>query len=709
MKKTILIIVVLILILSINIFAFGDTSVSIKVDGNPLSARQVAVMVDGQKLQTEVPSFIMGDRTLVPIRFVAESFGAVVGWDQPSKTAVVVHDNNVVTLSIDNNKVTVNGETRYLDQNSTPKLVTFPELNNDARTMVPVRFISEVLGYDVNWDQSSYTAMISTPIEEPEPSVQNVTISNIEIVETPEGNKRVKITGNGPLSYRSMYITLSNKLVIDIDNAILSIPGTLARPGEINLDGGNLQKVNYSQFTTIPQPYVTRVVLTLFEQDDHRVVTRENGNIIEIAFDDYVEEEVVEVVDEITEENKSNLVTIGTYNGKRVLFINGLNNPQYSTLNLLDPNRIVIDIKDTIIQGELYQEFNTPVSFIEKIRASQYVPDPLNNTENIVRVVLVIKEGVNNPRIEIIAEENRLIIVPEENIWDYLEFEKLEDKAIFTINNQFPSAYNVNYDVLKKELLITMPTFATSLPEGDFIVNDSYIRRIVITKDQINTVVNINFRRTMNYTVLSNLIDQQIKVEVQKVQDLTPQDRTIVIDPGHGGRDPGAVHGSLYEKDINLKISLKLQQALLALGYNVIMTRDTDVYVELYERPEIANRANADIFMSIHANSNIKSEIKGLEVLYASALEATLKLDDQFPFAKSIYDNVIALTGNTGNRSIVNSPKIAVLRRTYMPAMLIEVGYMSNATERALIVTEDFQNKVVIGMVNGITQYFNEY
>ena len=96
-------------------------------------------------------------------------------------------------------------------------------------------------------------------------------------------------------------------------------------------------------------------------------------------------------------------------------------------------------------------------------------------------------------------------------------------------------------------------------------------------------------------------------------------------------------------------------------------------------------------------------------MLYASALEATLKLDDQYPFAKSIYDNILALTGNSGTRSIVNSPRLAVLRRTYMPAVLIEVGYMSNAKERELIVTEAFQTNVVDGIVNGIIQYFNEY
>ena len=101
MRKTIFIATVLLLILSFNIVSFAETSVNVSVDGTPRSVRQVAVLVDGQKLNTEVPSFIMGDRTLVPIRFVAESFGAVVGWDQDTKTAIVVHDNNVVSLSIE--------------------------------------------------------------------------------------------------------------------------------------------------------------------------------------------------------------------------------------------------------------------------------------------------------------------------------------------------------------------------------------------------------------------------------------------------------------------------------------------------------------------------------------------------------------------------------------------------------------------------------
>lgn len=165
--------------------------------------------------------------------------------------------------------------------------------------------------------------------------------------------------------------------------------------------------------------------------------------------------------------------------------------------------------------------------------------------------------------------------------------------------------------------------------------------------------------------------------------------------------------GKIYEKDINLPVSLLLRDALVQNGYNVIMTREDDRDVGLYDRPIIGNNCNADLFISIHANASLKPQVKGLEVLYCPSYERDIKLEDQYPFAQSIHDNILALTNRPG-RGIVKRPDLVVLNRTYMEAVLIEIGYMSNPEELDIIITRDYQNLVVQGIVNGVKEYLGD-
>ena len=146
----------------------------------------------------------------------------------------------------------------------------------------------------------------------------------------------------------------------------------------------------------------------------------------------------------------------------------------------------------------------------------------------------------------------------------------------------------------------------------------------------------------------------------------------------------------------------------LRLRYNVILTRNEDLFVDLYDRARIANSLNADIFISMHANSNIKSSITGLEVLYCPATSSEFKLEDQYPFADTVYSSIIRNTGIPG-RGVIKRPELVVLRETIMPAILIEIGYLSNPQDEALVRDPAYQMRVVQGITEGIAQYFQLY
>lgn len=193
-----------------------------------------------------------------------------------------------------------------------------------------------------------------------------------------------------------------------------------------------------------------------------------------------------------------------------------------------------------------------------------------------------------------------------------------------------------------------------------------------------------------------------------------PKDQILVmIDAGHGGKDPGAMpkgeDGSylqyngrdVQEKDITLSIALKVRDALAASGVNVQMTRDTDTYLELAEIGEIANQADADLFVSIHCNSYDASGPNGVEVLTYSTegKDAYGITSDQI--AQNILDEYVPATGFY-NRGIKDGSWLAVLKRTNMPGVLVETGFLTNPNDLAALLDDGMQTKMAQAIANGI-------
>ena len=174
----------------------------------------------------------------------------------------------------------------------------------------------------------------------------------------------------------------------------------------------------------------------------------------------------------------------------------------------------------------------------------------------------------------------------------------------------------------------------------------------------------------------------------------------IVLDAGHGGKDPGANNGDAIEKEITLSIAKMTQEILEDAGYKVKMIREEDSFVELTERPEIANRKNAKVFVSVHSNSSEDGEGKGIETFYT---EQKGEVDENL--ATQLHEAIIKYT-EADDRG-VKTADYTVLVRTKMPAVLIETGFLTNSTECELLTDEDYQRKLSEGIAEGIILYLN--
>lgn len=240
---------------------------------------------------------------------------------------------------------------------------------------------------------------------------------------------------------------------------------------------------------------------------------------------------------------------------------------------------------------------------------------------------------------------------------------------------------------------------------------------------------------------LENIISSKPK-KAEILRFLPLSLRTIVIDPGHGGKDPGAIsNNGLREKGINLKVARYLKEELNAQGFRVYLTRDRDKYLTLQQRVEVAKYHNADLFISIHANANRSRKVKGLEIYYLSEKY----LNDQAKDVVKYEDTSLRVNNRNHSRSAkgavldlirsentmrsvefantlartlkrmglnIKSPKGApfyVLKNAYVPSVLVEIGYLTNAYEEKLIKKSHYQKQIAQGIalsVNRLNKYY---
>ncbi|WP_088240876.1 N-acetylmuramoyl-L-alanine amidase [Calothrix rhizosoleniae] len=174
----------------------------------------------------------------------------------------------------------------------------------------------------------------------------------------------------------------------------------------------------------------------------------------------------------------------------------------------------------------------------------------------------------------------------------------------------------------------------------------------------------------------------------------------VMIDPGHGGKDPGAIGiGGLQEKQVILPIGKRVAQILEQNGIQVVMTRKSDYFVTLPGRVKMAERVNADLFVSIHANSagRKRPDVNGLETYY---------YDTGLSFARTVHRRILR-TVNMRSRG-VRKARFYVLRKTSMPAILVETGYLTGRNDVKNLRSQWFRNKMAEGIARGILDYLKQ-
>ncbi len=296
-----------------------------------------------------------------------------------------------------------------------------------------------------------------------------------------------------------------------------------------------------------------------------------------------------------------------------------------------------------------------------------------------------------------------------------------------------------NYDTFARTVVLTKDSHRINLKVGDTLVlEDGATQHLRYSVDiyQGSIVVPYDFKE--------QIVDRIFLKESYPQHKFTgalSKIKRIAIDPGHGGNDPGAIgRTGLREKDVNLDIAKRLSRILSANNVQVLLTRPSDRFVPLHIRAEKANNFAADLFVSIHANANRVRSLSGFEVYYVSSsvndstralaaaknyrlnLEGAYLADNATDLKAILWDMIYtnsrgqavnlsravcrAASCDLGTKIIgVKGARYEVLKGVFMPAILVEVGFLSNANEERMLKNSYYRQRIAESIAAGIEEY----
>lgn len=257
-----------------------------------------------------------------------------------------------------------------------------------------------------------------------------------------------------------------------------------------------------------------------------------------------------------------------------------------------------------------------------------------------------------------------------------------------------PERYVVDFADLPELTGSELPSF----PQGPLLKSirvgapESGKTRLVLDLSGLETSV----REMIDGNSISLIVDRQKVAALPAVGNFNASGLTVMLDAGHGGSDPGAQRGDIQEKEITLGIVKQLKRVLESRGARVLLTRQDDTFVSLEDRVSLTNSAGPTVFLSVHINAlESTSDIHGIETYYQTEQSRAL--------ADSVHNSLV--TNLQAPDRSVRKARFYVINHTPVPAVLAEVGFISNKDERTKLISSDYQQQVAEALAQGVMLY----
>ncbi|WP_303026402.1 N-acetylmuramoyl-L-alanine amidase family protein [Anaerotignum lactatifermentans] len=630
------------------------------------AAKEVKIEIDGKAMvPKDMPAVIIDGRTMLPMRQIAQELGCEVNWNEAAKQIYVMRGSDIIVFTVDSKTGYENGKEFTMDVPAT--------IVND-RTMLPVRALADALHLNIKWDDPNRIVSIQSGDtvvkDEPKaPESGQTTAGILTGIQTPsakDADQTFTIQADGPMGRYEKTFVDDQKIVLDFYGAKSSLPGEITKTNSDIVTGIRTatHENNGDSFT--------RVVFDLSGKKDYEVTQSADKKNITISFG----KTTVDKISAVHNQNKD-IITIG-----------GTGSFGASVAMTADPQKIVVTIPNC--QSNLSDKINTA--------DLQYVLDGKVDTSkgNTVELVLAVEDLVQYSYRE---ENQNLILEIYPTTLKNMRYDKnanvlyLDKKdKIDTGSVKFEDHYLDGY------FDVTLPgDYESDYGYGTYDVKGTVVENIEVSTKGGNTTFRFKQNRISAYEVTDEGDSYAIRVKNPK----EVYDKVLLLDAGHGGKDPGTSGNGMQEKNLNLTIAQKIAQKLQGSGIKVYMTRDSDVYPENSTRAKTANDI-ADLMVSIHMNSGPETA-NGTETLYqVHANDNGARLTSK-QLAEILQGKVVSATGNT-NRGAKLWTDVLILNRTTVPSVIVEVIFITNTGDALKISNPAYQDQVAQAIADGIQE-----
>ena len=574
------------------------------------AAKEVKIEIDGKAMvPKDMPAVIIDGRTMLPMRQIAQELGCEVNWNEAAKQIYVMRGSDIIVFTVDSKTGYENGKEFTMDVPAT--------IVND-RTMLPVRALADALHLNIKWNDPNRIVSIQSGDtvvkDEPKaPESGQTTAGTLTGIQTPsekDADQTFTIQADGPMGRYEKTFVDDQKIVLDFYGAKSSLPSEITKTNSDIVTGIRTatHENNGDSFT--------RVVFDLSGKKDYEVTQSADKKNITISFG----KTTVDKISAVHSQNKD-IITIG-----------GTGSFGASVAMTADPQKIIVTIPNC--QSNLSDKINTD--------ELQYVLDGKVDTSkgNTVELVLAVEDLVQYSYRE---ENQNLILEIYPTTLKNMRYDKnanvlyLDKKEkIDTGSVKFEDHYLDGY------FDVTLPgDYESDYGYGTYDVKGTVVENIEVSTKGVNTTFRFKQNRISAYEVTDEGDSYAIRVKNPK----EVYDKVLLLDAGHGGKDPGTSGNGMQEKNLNLTIAQKIAQKLQGSGIKVYMTRDSDVYPENSTRAKTANDI-ADLMVSIHMNSGPETA-NGTETLYqVHANDNGARLTSK-QLAEILQGKVVSATGNT--------------------------------------------------------------
>nr|WP_308759206.1 N-acetylmuramoyl-L-alanine amidase family protein [uncultured Anaerotignum sp.] len=630
------------------------------------AAKEVKIEIDGKEMvPKDMPAVIIDGRTMLPMRQIAQELGCEVNWNEAAKQIYVMRGSDIIVFTVDSKTGYENGKEFTMDVPAT--------IVND-RTMLPVRALADALHLNIKWDdpnrivsiQSGDTVVKDEPKAPESGQTTAGTLTGIQTPSAKDADQTFTIQADGPMGRYEKTFVDDQKIVLDFYGAKSSLPSEITKTNSDIVTGIRTatHENNGDSFT--------RVVFDLSGKKDYEVTQSADKKNITISFG----KTTVDKISAVHSQNKD-IITIG-----------GTGSFGASVAMTADPQKIIVTIPNC--QSNLSDKINTA--------DLQYVLDGKVDTSkgNTVELVLAVEDLVQYSYRE---ETQNLILEIYPTTLKNMRYDKnanvlyLEKKEkIDTGSVKFEDHYLDGY------FDVTLPgDYESDYGYGTYDVKGTVVENIEVSTKGGNTTFRFKQNRISAYEVTDEGDSYAIRVKNPK----EVYDKVLLLDAGHGGKDPGTSGNGMQEKNLNLTIAQKIAQKLQGSGIKVYMTRDSDVYPENSTRAKTANDI-ADLMVSIHMNSGPETA-NGTETLYqVHANDNGARLTSK-QLAEILQGKVVSATGNT-NRGAKLWTDVLILNRTTVPAVIVEVIFITNTGDALKISNPAYQDQVAQAIADGIQE-----